>query len=115
MGRVLPVSLPAAKWQYLLWGWCLFTAAWYLFITVLVAATGDADFDFWLSLLLIEVPSGPIVFAWGCLAWTTKTGWIARCAGMALMIIGFLGLSLFAALVLPMVFFSLPGVWRFRP
>lgn len=79
-----------------------------------MVGTGDADVTPVLVALVAFDLAAPLVFAWGCLAWTSRAGWAARCAGLVLMIAGFVPLAFFAALVLPFVFFSLPAAWRWR-
>ena len=110
----LQVTRPSSRIQYVLRAWCLLTAAWYVFVTAAVVLTGGADLTVVLIALVFLVLSGPTVFAWGCLAWTTRRGWAARCAGLVLMIVGFLPLAFFSALLVPFVFFSLPSAWPWR-
>lgn len=110
----LRVRPPRSRLQYIFRAWCLFTAAWYLFVVIAVVATGGADVTLLLISLVALVVAAPLVFAWGCLAWTTRAGWLARCAGLVLMIAGFAVLAIFTALVLPFVFFSLPAAWPWR-
>ena len=92
----------------------MLTSAWYLFVTAAVVLTGGVEVTPILVALVLFVLTGPIVFAWGCLEWTTRRGWVLRCAGLLLMVVGFVALAFFSALVLPFVFFSLPSAWRWR-
>lgn len=110
----LRLRRPSSRLQYALRAWCLLTAGWYFFFSAVVIATGDADVTPTLVVLAALVLGAPLVFAWGCLAWTTREGWLARLAGLVLMIAGFLPLAFFSAVLLPFVFFSLPAAWRWR-
>lgn len=114
MLRELRPVRPASKVQYALRAWCLVTAAWYVLVTLVVVLTGDVDVTPVLVGLVAAVLAGPVVFAVGCLAWTSRAGWLLRCLGLVWMVVGFLGLAFFAAVLLPFVFFSLPSAWRFR-
>ena len=108
------VETPSSRLQYALRAWCLFTAAWYLFVVAVVVGTGNADITAVLLGLVAFDLAAPLVFAWGCLAWSPRAGWAARSAGLVLMVLGFVPLAFFAALVLPFVLVSLPAAWRWR-
>jgi len=108
------VARPSSRLQYALRAWCLLTAAWYLVVTAAVVLTGGADVTVVFLALVLLVLSGPIVFGWGCLEWTTTRGWLLRCGGLVLMVVGFVPLAFFSAVILPFVFFSLPSAWRWR-
>lgn len=100
--------------QYALRAWGLVTAAWYVVVTLVVVLTGGVDVTPGFVLLVALVLAGPVVFGVGCLAWPSREGWLLRCVGLVWMVVGFLGLAFFAALVLPFVLGSLPGAWRWR-
>ncbi|MEO8539844.1 MAG: hypothetical protein ABI577_08905 [bacterium] len=112
--RGLQPARPASKLQYALRAWCLGTAALYLAVTLAVVLTGGVDITPVFVVLVAFVLAGPVVFAVGCLAWPSREGWLARCLGLVMMVVGFVPLALFAALLIPFVFFSLPAAWRWR-
>jgi hypothetical protein len=111
MLNALRPARPTSKAQYALRAWCLLTAAWYLLVTIVVVATGGVEITPTFVLLVALVFAGPLVFGIGCLAWTTREGWLVRCLGLVWMIAGFLGLAFFSAVIIPFVFFSLPAAW----
>jgi hypothetical protein len=110
----IKVIRPLSRLQYAFRAWCLFTAAWYLFVSAAVIATGGADVTLVLVALAALVLAAPVVFVAGCLEWTTRRGWGLRCVGLGLMIVGFLPLAFFSAVLVPFVFFSLPAAWPWK-